>query len=503
MKRFYKILLIGLLVLSGATPVAADEMSGLSALSLGRGALDACAAERNDQCPANLVPSDQAAPPAARPLSSITFAAGEIQGRPRQAASHFAEGVEQLYAFFNYETLSTSDVLSGVWYRGGRTLLRQTTTLTDIFGDDPPSTGTVWFTARVHGGFMPGVYRLEISVNERLVQVGDFRVEPTQDQPLITDVAFTQGVNAPNGEVRYPIVAVSQFTLGARQGYAVFDYFGMDDSVHWAWQLSREGIVVKESGAQSWPALASGSFAVPLSLPNEPGVYDFNVFVDGRWVQGDSFTVGNPTPPADRLLMRDDFRSPISGWTVSKDRGGQEAYDDGRYVITLNSTDPYWGVSPQTLGDFVAEVDATPTSRYGASYAYDGPLGESYGVIVRAQDQNNFYAFLVATDGRYSAFHVKNGTLAWDTRWTPADDDTVKDGWQTSRLRILALGKELRFYVNGRMLVRVPDAIWASGQAGVIAANAYADLFGGERVDFSHWRAWSVSGPGSNASTSG
>ncbi len=502
MQRFSRLLLvIGLFSLGWATPAFAAYSSSGSTSVLGNGFPDVCAsAESSDRCSTNVAPANQVAPPTA-PLSNITFAAGVVRGQPRQAASHFAEGVEQLYAFFDYKTLSNSDVLSGVWYRGGRTLLRQTTTLADIFGDNPPSAGTVWFTARIRGGFTPGLYRLEISVNGQAVQVGDFRVQPAFGERLITDVAFAQSVNAPADAVRYPIAAVSRFPLGAREGYAVFDYFGMNGNVKWAWQLSREGAVVDESGSRQWTAQNEGSFAVPFALPTEPGVYDFNLFVGGRWVQGDSFTVGDPAPPADRLLVRDDFSSPVSGWTVSKDRGGQEAYRDGQYVITLNSTDPYWGVSPRTLGDFVAEVDATPTSRYGAGFAYDGPLGDSFGVIVRAQDQDNFYAFLVATDGRYSAFHVKNGSLAWDTRWTAADDDVVKDGWQTSRLRVLAMGSELRFYVNGRMLVRVPDAIWSSGQAGVIAANAYADLFAGERVDFGRWRVWSV--PDAAAPTTG
>jgi hypothetical protein len=495
MKRFYRLLTISLLVLTWVIPAsAATETSGLNMPSLAIGSPDVCNApsESNDQCPTDLAPSSQGPNSATRPLSSITFASGEAQGQPQQAASRFAQGVEQLYAFFDYQTLSNSDVLSGVWYRGGRTLLRQTTTLAEIFGDDPPSAGTLWFTARVHGGFTPGIYRLEISVGNRLVQAGEFSVEPVGNQHLITDVTFARSVNAAAGSVRYPVVAASQFPLGARQAYAVFDFFGMDGSVRWGWRISREGAVIKESGIQPWPAQASGSFALPIDLPTEPGLYDFDLLVDGRWTQADSFTVGDPTPPVDRLLMRDDFRSQASGWTVSKDRGGEEAYDNGQYVITLNSTDPYWGVNPQILGDFVAEVDATPTSRYGTGYAYDGPLGDSFGVIVRAQDKDNFYAFLVATDGRYGVFHVKNGDLVWDTQWTVADDDLVKDGWQTSHLRILALGSELRFYLNGRMLARVPDAIWASGQAGMIASNAYADLFSGEKVDFSHWRAWSV-----------
>ena len=490
MKRFYPFLLTGVAVLVLVAPVAAAPAAGRTSESLLAVALpDVC----TSSAPTTLCPTDLSAPEA-RPLGAITFATGESQGRPRQSGIQFSEGEDQFHAFFDYRTLAESDVLTGVWYRGGRTLLRQTTTLADIFGDTPPSTGTVWFTARVHGGFTPGVYRLEISVNDRLVQVGEFRVKPVVESPLFANVTFARTVNAPAGGVRYPVAAVSRFTpgSGASRLYAVFDYFGMGSGARWGWQLSREGVMVKQSRLQPWPATDSGSFALPLDIPSEPGVYDLDLFADGRWIQGDSFVVGDPTPPNDRLLSRDDFRSPATGWTVSKDRGGNEAYSSGRYVITLNSLDPYWGFSPQNFRDFVLEVDATPWSRYGPDHAFDGPLGDAFGVIVRAQDKDNFYAFLVATDGRYSAFHLKGGRLIWDARWTLADEDVVKGGWQASRLRVLAQGPDLRFYVNGRLLTHVTDAIWTSGQDGVLASNAYGDLFTGEKVSFGHWRVWSL-----------
>jgi hypothetical protein len=489
MKRFYQYLVAGLAVLVLVAPAAAATASESNNSVFAIGPPDVCTSSApTAPCPLDLSTTGT------RPLGAITFATGESQGQPSHPGSQFSEGVEQFHAFFDYQNLSDSDVLTGVWYRGGRTLLRQTTTLTDIFGEGPPSTGTVWFTARVHGGFTPGIYRLEISVNDRLVQVGEFRVKPVIQSPVFANVTFARSVNAPAGGVRYPITVSSRFSpgTGTSRLYAVFDYFGMSASTSWGWQLSREGVMVKQSRVQSWPAANSGSFALPLDTPSEPGVYDLDLFADGRWTQGDSFVVGDPTPPNNRLLSRDDFRSPATGWTVSNDRGGNEAYSNGRYLITLNSLDPYWGFSPQTFGDFVMEVDATPTSRYGPDYAFDGPVGDAFGVIVRSQDKDNFYAFLVATDGRYSAFHIKAGRLIWDTPWTLADEDVVKDGWQTSRLRVLAQGPDLRFYLNGRFVTRVTDAIWTSGQDGVLASNAYGDLFGGEKVGFSQWRVWSL-----------
>lgn len=424
-------------------------------------------------------------------VSALTFATGESNGAPDNTGDRFSIGTNQIYGFFDFSGIGPDDPIKGTWYQGARVLLTQTETLSGIFKGSTPDSGTIWFSANVNGGFTPGNYRLEIRVNDEVMQTGEFRVEPKQGEALIADTVFTDQVSDTGDDVHYPIAARTQFPESTQQIYAVFDHFQMDAAQSWGWRLSREGAILDQQQGQTWDGQAEGTYALPLTVPGNPGVYDLDLFLNGQWVEAESFVIGKPPVPSDRLIQSDDFTNPSSGWGTARIGASSIRYGSGRYLLTAAGDAPVWGTSGKDMENGVAEVQATLTNVPSSVNAKTGWNNYGYvGMIARWQNKDNYYVFIVSPNGQYAIYHMLNGSLVWDTRWTQALSNVIPLGLQTRTLRLLADGQLLRFYVDGNLVGVVPQAIWDHGQNGAIAGP----LTGTKQVtaSFQHYSAWSL-----------
>jgi hypothetical protein len=114
-------------------------------------------------------------------VGPIIFASGEEDVEPVDPGDRFDEGVELVYAFFEFEGLTATDVLSGIWYRNGSAILTQATTLGQVLGvtGDVPD-GKVYFSIDFGDRAQPAHYRLELSLNSVVVQTGEFVVYPLE-----------------------------------------------------------------------------------------------------------------------------------------------------------------------------------------------------------------------------------------------------------------------------------------------------------------------------------
>jgi hypothetical protein len=442
-----------------------------------------------------LLPTFVAVTPAASaPLrvSALTFASGEADGLPQNASDRFSVGAGRVYAFFDFSGVGADDSISGTWYQGGRVLLTQNQTLRDIFkGSNAPDSGTLWFYANVNGGFTPGRYRLEIRVNDEIMQAGEFRVEPRHGQAIFANIAFSDRISDSGDQVQYPIAVRTQFPAGSQQVFAVFDHFEMSAAQSWGWRLSTEGVTLDQQQDQPWNNAAEGTYALPLRVPGDPGVYDLDLYLNGQWVVAESFVIGQPAVPADRLLAHDEFTNPSSGWGIADIGDNSIRYAAGKYVLTAVGEAPVWGVSSQDLENGVAQIQATLVNVPSDMNAKSDGDGYGYvGLVARWQDRDNYYCFVVSPNGQYAIYHMLDGKRVWDTRWTQTLRDVFPPGIQARTLRVLADGTALRYYVDGRLVGVVPDAIWNHGQIGVIAGS----LGQARQIQavFQHFSEWSL-----------
>jgi len=119
----------------------------------------------------------EAAPTGDARIGTITFTDRTENGRPVGEATAFAAGTRRIYAVFRFEGLQAQERLEGRWLSGNREVMKQATTLGDIFGTQIPKNGRLWFWIQWDDGVRPGKYRFELRINGRLARDGTFEVK--------------------------------------------------------------------------------------------------------------------------------------------------------------------------------------------------------------------------------------------------------------------------------------------------------------------------------------
>lgn len=119
-------------------------------------------------------------------------------------------------------------------------------------------------------------------------------------------------------------------------------------------------------------------------------------------------------------------------------------------------------------GDFTLEIEAAPLS--GPDSGFDG-----YGLIYRAQDVANYYAFAVGSDGYYVVLRVMGDEETTLVDWQQFPH--VRRGKQANRLRVACAGPTCRFYINDEYATTVEDDTWLVGDVGL-----WVQSFGDEAV---------------------
>lgn len=162
-------------------------------------------------------------------------------------------------------------------------------------------------------------------------------------------------------------------------------------------------------------------------------------------------------------LYRDDFSSPSSGWARSSTAVGSLDYFNGVYRILVNSTDyDLWAVPGKHFTDVRLEVDA---ARFG------GPDENRFGLVCRYRDSQDFYFFVISSDGYYALGRVLDGTRSLLGQPMMAYNPAIVTGVAPNHLRFDCAGTALTGYVNGQMVAITQDDSFASGDVGLIAGS--------------------------------
>ncbi len=162
-----------------------------------------------------------------------------------------------------------------------------------------------------------------------------------------------------------------------------------------------------------------------------------------------------------QALYHDDFSDPSSGWPQTVSANGSRGYTDGAYEMLVQSAGyDLLAVSEQTYGDVQIEVDATRLA---------GPVDNRFGLICRYQDIDNFYIFLISSDGYYAIGKIKNGAASLLGQEMMAYSAAIAQGNGLNHLRFDCIGSTLTGTVNGQVLAITDDADLSGGDAGFIA----------------------------------
>jgi hypothetical protein len=163
------------------------------------------------------------------------------------------------------------------------------------------------------------------------------------------------------------------------------------------------------------------------------------------------------------VLFQDDFSDTSSGWDRVDVEEGVTDYADGVYRIFVNtdSTD-VWANPGLNFTDTIIEVEAEKVG---------GPDDNDFGVICRYEDTNNFYFFILSSDGYFGIGRVLDGVqeLLGEEELMPGE--AINTGNTTNVIKADCVGSTLTLYANGTQLVSVEDTALTSGDVGLLAGT--------------------------------
>jgi hypothetical protein len=119
-----------------------------------------------------------------------------------------------------------------------------------------------------------------------------------------------------------------------------------------------------------------------------------------------------------------------------------------------------WGLTNAQYEHSSVSVDTRPIRSDKDGY---------YGLICRAQDDRNFYYFVIRNNGEYTIGKYKNAVFQSLLGWK--QDDAIRAGSQLNRVRADCSADTLRLYVNNVLVDEVADTDFTSGFSGLIAAS--------------------------------
>jgi hypothetical protein len=170
--------------------------------------------------------------------------------------------------------------------------------------------------------------------------------------------------------------------------------------------------------------------------------------------------------PSGGTIFTDDFSSKDGDWDVISDEYGTTAYGDGNYVISVSDTMSYLIADPEVEGDFSdVRIDVDVVS--GGGSVYDA------GIICRLQDDDNFYYFIIASDGFYAIGKFKDGedNLLGMEEMAEDEDGIIHTDTPDNHIRAECIGSKLALYANGEKLFETTDTDFTGGTVGLIAGS--------------------------------
>lgn len=168
-----------------------------------------------------------------------------------------------------------------------------------------------------------------------------------------------------------------------------------------------------------------------------------------------------PTPVVLSLVYQDDFTDQASGWDDAFDEYTLKQYGAHKYHIEVSVPNLFaWGLANRDIADFVLEV---------TTKQWEGPNNNSYGVIFRLQDKDNFYRFDITGDGFFLLSKFVDGKWLTLIDWTSSP--AINTGQAENDLRVSALGAKISIYTNGRLLAEVEDESFRHGDIGFFAGT--------------------------------
>ena len=144
------------------------------------------------------------------------------------------------------------------------------------------------------------------------------------------------------------------------------------------------------------------------------------------------------------------------------------------------STGEEWGLSSQPkLSDFYLQ---------GKFVMGDTCSGKDrYGFLFRAPDVNEGYVFNISCDGHFRLYKWADNTFTALENWTRSG--AIKTGPNaTNEIGVMADGKTLKLYANGRLLAELQDGKFSEGRFGLLIGSANTEKLNVFVQEIAYWK---------------
>ena len=163
------------------------------------------------------------------------------------------------------------------------------------------------------------------------------------------------------------------------------------------------------------------------------------------------------------VLFKDDFNQETGGWTTHEDSLSFSGYAQGGFRLWANVPNyQIWSVPGLRFEDSFIYIRARKLS---------GPDNNLLGVICRYQDQLNFYALVIGSDGYYGIYRVLAGAQTLIAQQHLDFSEEIQRGDGENEIQALCQGDQLLLIVNGVRLLEVRDDSFSQGDVGLIVGN--------------------------------
>jgi pSer/pThr/pTyr-binding forkhead associated (FHA) protein len=195
--------------------------------------------------------------------------------------------------------------------------------------------------------------------------------------------------------------------------------------------------------------------------------------------------LGQPSQPGEvpgrpeelSLVYEENFSDSFSGWDDAFDAYTRKVYGNNRYNIEVQASNLVaWGLANRIVSDFEVEVEAK---------LEDGAPTNSYGLLFRFTDRENFYRFDVSGDGYFLFSKFVDGQWLTLVDWTRSE--FINAGGAANILKVSAFGPYITLWANGQQLVSLEDDSLQRGNFGFFTGT-FADPT--SWVSFDNLKMW-------------
>jgi S1-C subfamily serine protease/antitoxin component YwqK of YwqJK toxin-antitoxin module len=190
--------------------------------------------------------------------------------------------------------------------------------------------------------------------------------------------------------------------------------------------------------------------------PKLTAVYEQGNLVENKYIEYDENGLG-------ALVYNENFYANKEQWEGKSDGSYSQLTNEGNISLVLTNDD----ISSRY--NYITLEQNSSYSIESIIQKKSGKGNEGYGIIFGFKDWNNYYKFLISEYGSYIIFSQFEGVNIRLCEWTKSK--TIFTGNQRNLLKIIKIGDEFIFSINGEVVERLKSKDLRGNNIGITAGG--------------------------------